>query len=172
MSSPVFKNHRQQKTGLITLPLNRSSRTNVHHSLLGAVPGLLAKFYVHISHDFTRELESLARWLQESPRAKSSNLMLESVKVINSMLFIFKSTRNKHSMRIPGVRGVTLICENYTNGLRLAIQRYLKFSRHSQAAERMGIHSTSIYLIRLTSVIETGHTLLLSPVNRISETAE
>lgn len=62
-------------SGLITLPLNKSSATNIHHSLSGAVPGLLATFSVHISHNFTREeLESLATWSQESSRAKRSNL--------------------------------------------------------------------------------------------------
>ena len=57
----------------------------------GAVPGLLATFSIHVSHCFTREeLESLARWLEESPRAKSSNLKLESFKVTNLLLSIFE----------------------------------------------------------------------------------
>lgn len=53
----------------------------------------------------------LVGWLAMMPKSKSAALKLESVKSTNSMLFIFESSYLSF-MRIDGMPGVSLICEN------------------------------------------------------------
>ncbi|KAJ9294601.1 hypothetical protein DTO271G3_6869 [Paecilomyces variotii] len=98
--------------GSILLPLNKSPAANAHHSLSTPAPGLMATFSMHVSHNYTREeLKEFTRWLRESPKAKTSSLKLESVKITNSMVFIFEIER-KCFRRIEGLEGVSLICDN------------------------------------------------------------
>jgi hypothetical protein len=113
-SSPVKKPIYASKLGMgsVTLPLNKLESAEGHSSLLSSVPGLLATFSIHVSHTFTNEeLTELIKWLEECPRARGSKLKLESVKLTQSMVFIFEIDRLCF-LRIDGLPGTALICEN------------------------------------------------------------
>ncbi|WEW60804.1 hypothetical protein PRK78_006292 [Emydomyces testavorans] len=113
-SSPVKKPSYTAKLGIgsITLPLNTMAPAVTIPPTPKNVQCLLATFSVHVSKTFNKqELKDLVRWLEESPKGKSATLKLESVKATNSMLFIFESSRLCF-LRICGLPGVSLICEN------------------------------------------------------------
>jgi hypothetical protein len=114
-SSPVKKPGYAALLGIgsITLPLNTTTTAAMPNPTPPKrVPGLLATFSVHVSKTFSKhELKDLVQWLEKMPKVKSAGLKLESVKTTNSMLFIFESSRLCF-LRICGLPGVNLICEN------------------------------------------------------------
>jgi hypothetical protein len=114
-SSPVKKPGYAATLGIssITLPLNTTTTAAMANPTPPkSVPGLLATFSVHVSKTFNKqELKDLVGWLEKMPKVKSASLKLESVKTTNSMLFIFESSRLCF-LRIYGLPGVSLICEN------------------------------------------------------------
>jgi hypothetical protein len=112
-TSPVKKPSYVAKlgTGSITLPLVNTAGTAQHHGV-GSIqpPGLLATFSIHVSHTFINsQLRTLVAWLQSLD--KDHGLTLEGVKETISMVFIFESSYLCF-LRIQGLAGVTLICEN------------------------------------------------------------